>query len=78
MRKLIIYSKTDTDTHLNIIGWQKANGGVDFTFIPIFIDLTSNVNDIALFEAQLSVVCTISCGKLSENENKKKNNRFNI
>lgn len=56
---------TDTDTHLNIIGWQKANGGIYFTFVPIFIDFTSNVNDIALFEAQLSAGA-------KKNEKKKK------
>lgn len=46
--------------YLNIICRQQANGGIDFTFIPIIIDFTPNVNYVTLFEAKLS---TLSSGE---------------
>lgn len=40
--------------YLNIISWQKTNSRIEFTFVPIFIDFASDVNDVAFFETQFS------------------------
>lgn len=37
-------------SHLNVIGWQKTYGGIMFTLVPIFVNLSSQVNNISLAE----------------------------
>lgn len=56
MRFSIRFTEISTGIrYLHIIEGEESDHGVVFAFVPIFIDLASNVNDVSSSEAQLSV-----------------------